>query len=208
MDNTRFLLIVIAFAAILVQANNFILENNINSAIQENKNISFSAEPQNITQGNRQLSLSDIIPSGTPEVYGTELGVSYDKPIEGLAILQKLDNQITLEGQLEERYIKIGTSISCEFCCDAKSITFADGKPACGCAHSFAMRGLAKYLLKNHGDTMTDQQILNELVKWKTLFFPKQMTERAVQLAADNGNFDQELLNKVNSSVPDMVGGC
>lgn len=32
-----------------------------------------------------------IIPKGTPEIYGKELGVSFDKPVESLKILEKLD---------------------------------------------------------------------------------------------------------------------
>ncbi len=217
MNNTKFFLVLLVALTALTQIYNLSLENSISSDLISNVVLSSNADSANTvtanlsnsnTQEKKTLSLSDIIPSGVPEIYGTELGISYDEPVAGLAVLKKLDTAISLEGNLQERYIKVGTSISCEFCCGAKSITFSDGRAACGCAHSYAMRGLAKYLLQNHADKFTDQEILNELVKWKTLFFPKQMTKRALELAAQEGTYNQELLNKVNSSVPDMVGGC
>ncbi|PIN98785.1 MAG: hypothetical protein COT90_02690 [Candidatus Diapherotrites archaeon CG10_big_fil_rev_8_21_14_0_10_31_34] len=205
----------------LVQVYNISLGTSLSSVLEDK---TFSTNPitannplsstanlsvnQPANTGSKQISLSDIIPSGIPEYYGTELGVSYDEPVAGIAVLGKFDNAISLEGELQERYIKVTTSISCEFCCGAKAITFPDGKAACGCAHSYAMRGLAKYLLQNHADNYTDQEILNELVKWKTLFFPKQMTKRALELAAQEGTYNEDLLNQVNESVPDMVGGC
>jgi hypothetical protein len=215
-SNVQLLVVVLVFATVLVQAYTFSVASFVSSSMQANETVSLNslqaskgsslaAKPDSAS---KKISLSDIIPSGVPEVYGEELGVSFDEPVKGLNELKKLDASINLEGELQERYIKIGTSISCEFCCGAKSITFPDGRAACGCAHSAAMRGLAKYLLQNHSSEYSDQQILNELVKWKTLFFPKQMTKRALELAAAEGNYSEELLNKVNSSVPDMVGGC
>jgi hypothetical protein len=210
------LVVILVTAGILVQAYNFSVAGSISSSINQNNfstgNTSLAAnlsddsgQPAN---NSKQISLSDIIPSGIPEIYGAELGVSYDEPVKGIDVLGKLDTSINLEGELQQRYIKVTTSISCEFCCGAKSITFPDGKAACGCAHSYAMRGLAKYLLQNHSSDYTDQEILNELTKWKTLFFPKQMTKRALELAAKEGTYNEELLNKVNEGVPDMVGGC
>jgi len=41
------------------------------------------------------------------------------------------------------------------------------------------MRGLAKYLIKNHNSEYSDDEILEELGKWKTLFFPAQITKKA-----------------------------
>ncbi|MDP1694156.1 MAG: hypothetical protein Q8L34_01315, partial [Candidatus Woesearchaeota archaeon] len=56
------------------------------------------------------------------------------------------------------------------------------GGAACGCAHSFAMRGLAKYLITEHASEYTDAQILEELAKWKTLFFPGPMSTKAAAM--------------------------
>lgn len=225
MNNSQFFTIGLIVLVALVQVYNISLGTSMSSVL-ETKNFSTNpvaaygslSSPASNTSNlsnntsqetdSKQISLSDIIPSGIPEFYGEELGVSYDEPIAGLDVLKRLDNAISLEGELQDRYIKVTTSISCEFCCNAKAIAFPDGKAACGCAHSAAMRGLAKYLFQNHADDYTDQEVLNELIKWKTLFFPKQMTKRALELAAKEGTYNEELLSKVNSSVPDMVGGC
>ncbi len=149
-----------------------------------------------------------VIPRGVPSVYGPELSVSFEKPVESLNVLASLDGDLYPEGKLKyaqlndaqkERYVRIGSSIACEYCCGATTLVFSDGKPACGCQHSAAMRGLTMYLLINHGSGYSDQQILDELVKWKAMFFPKQMIAKYMQA---NGQSSQGL------SLPDMVGGC
>ncbi len=166
---------------------------------------------------------SSVIPTGTPEIYGNELGVSYDdvsasNPALADQTIQKLgdlDRTITLTGDDLERYIKIASSISCEYCCGAKSLIFSDGRAACGCAHSYAMRGVAKYLIQNHGDEFTDEEILEELGKWKTLFFPGQITAKA-QILQENGieiNYITLASNQYRgiergSAGAGMVGGC
>jgi len=147
-----------------------------------------------------------VVPRGVPEVYGEELGVSFEDPINSLNVLASLDGDLYQDGMLKygdlseiqkQRYVKIGSLIACEFCCDVNTMVFSNGQPSCGCSHSAAMRGLAKYLLINHGE-MSDEQILDELTKWKSLFFPKQMIERYMQ---GNG-ISSEI------KLPDMVGGC
>lgn len=132
----------------------------------------------------------EVIPKGIPKIYGAELGVSYDdisasdqqKSDATIRKIGMLDQQISLSGKDKERYIAIAGQISCEYCCGVESIIFKDGSAACGCAHSFAMRGIAKYLIKNHGSEFTDNEILEELGKWKTLFFPSQMSKKAAVL--------------------------
>lgn len=149
------------------------------------------------------LDLSGM-PKGIPDVYGQELGVSFDNVLASLPILSTLDGDLYEDGTLtyadlnqeqQQRYVRIGSSIACEFCCGATTMVFSNGQPSCACAHSAAMRGLTKYLLINHPD-MSDEQILDELVKWKTLFFPKQMLARA---SSGTGSAQ---------AIPDMVGGC
>ena len=140
------------------------------------------------------LSGPDVMPHGTPDIYGKELGISYDdisasNPKKADATINSLglfDQKITLTGKGLERYIAIASQMSCEYCCGAESLIFKNGQAACGCAHSFAMRGLAKYLITNHGNEYTDEQILEELGKWKTLFFPGKLTAKATVLQ-DNG---------------------
>ena len=138
----------------------------------------YSGSGNEISTGIESVSASNIIPKGMPEIYGVEMGVSYDyitpnDPQLTQNTINKLSQYEDMELNQEQmaRYIRIGSSISCEYCCGAKAIIFSNGERACGCAHSYAMRGVAKYLLTKHPD-MTDEQILNELGKWKVLFFP------------------------------------
>jgi len=168
-------------------------------------------------------SASEVIPRGVPEIYGKEIGVSYDdvspsNPRLADATIRKLRQYEGMELNSEQmkRYIKIGTSISCEYCCGAKAIIFENGQRACGCAHSFAMRGLAKYLIANHPD-MSDEQILSELGKWKVLFFPGIHEQKAKILESkgiDSKNYVNLASNKYRgiekgqASAGAMVGGC
>jgi hypothetical protein len=162
-----------------------------------------------------------IIPEGIPAIYGQELGVSYDdvspnnptKADETINKLATYDNDITLDGEDLERYISIVLKISCEYCCGAPSIIFSDGSAACGCAHSYAMRGLAKYLIQNHPE-MSDDQILEELGKWKALFFPDQISLKAGILKSKGIelNYINLASNKYRGieegATGGMVGGC
>ena len=181
-----------------------------------------------LATGISEVSASNIIPTGVPAVYGEELGVSYDdvsadNPGLADATIQKLTayEDMQLDNTTMTRYIRIGGSISCEYCCGAKSLIFANGERACGCAHSYAMRGLAKYLLTNHPD-MTDIEILSELGKWKVLFFPGVHEQKAKALEANGidstdyinlaSNLYRGAENQATSSATGsgggMVGGC
>ncbi len=170
-----------------------------------------------------KITYDDVIPKGVPAVYGSELGVSYDdvSPNDAqladqtIRRLSVYDNGITLSGDDLQRYISIVSQISCEYCCGAQSIIFNDGKAACGCAHSAAMRGLAKYMIKNHPDA-TDDAVLEELGKWKTLFFPSALSQKA-QILKEKGieiNYINLASNKYRGiesgsvSGGSMVGGC
>jgi|SRR3989344_3852338 len=177
----------------------FILFNQWQISSLSNAKPSVSA---NNNANTAQIDISKYLPKGIPTVYGAELEVSYDDPINGMDILNQYDDlksgsrgskAIALNAEMQKRYIKITNSIGCEYCCGAQTLTSSSGQPACSCAHSGAMRGLTKYLLQNHANEYTDEQILNELVKWKTLFFPQQMIQK---LSGSSGN------------IPSMVGGC
>ena len=90
------------------------------------------------------------------------------------------------------------------------------GAAACGCAHSYAMRGLAKYLIKEHGSEFTNEQVLEELAKWKTLFFPGPMAAKAEVLKqkgiefsyANLGSNRYRGIEQGQASGGAMVGGC
>jgi len=167
--------------------------------------------------------LANVIPSGTPRAYGSELGIKYDDVTpsnpqladQSIEVMANLDRTLTLSGDDLTRYINIAGQISCEYCCGAKSIIFSNGQPACGCAHSYAMRGLAKYLILNHGREFSDNQILEELAKWKTLYFPGQMTAKA-KVLSEQGidvnyiNLGSNKYRGIEKGVAGsgMVGGC
>lgn len=180
-------------------------------------------QTQSAAQPTTQLAAL-ITPKGTPERYGPELGVSYDEPLAGLSVLSRLDpstpNGVRLGAEQLRRYIDIGSRISCEFCCGAKTLVFPDGRPACGCEHSFAMRGLLAYLITEHPD-LSDEMMLRELARWKTLFFPGPMTTKfASQLAAGGPSTDDTIAlssgldlsgvdpGAITGGQPSMVGGC
>lgn len=171
----------------------------------------------------------DFLPKGVPAIYGKELKVSFDDvsasdPEKADATINRLgllDQQITLSGADKERYInvlyKLNNGISCEYCCGARAVIFANGEPACGCAHSYAMRGLTKYLITKHGAEYTDEQLLEEAGKWKALFFPGAMALKA-QVLQSKGlelNFVNLASNKyrgieqgAGTAGGSMVGGC
>jgi len=169
------------------------------------------------------VSASEIIPTGIPAIYGNDMEVSYNdvsasNPKLADTTIRKLAQYEDMELSSEEmaRYITIAGSISCEYCCGANLIIFNNGERACGCAHSFAMRGLAKYLLRNHPD-MTNDAILSELGKWKVLFFPDIHEQKAQALEA-NGIDSTNYINLASNlyrgieqgqtSGGSMVGGC
>ncbi len=179
-----------------------------------------------ISTGIGTVSALDVLPKGIPEVYGSELGVSYSdvsasNPGLADATMEKLSKyeDMPLDNETMTRYIKIGSSIACEYCCGAKTLVFSNGERACGCAHSYAMRGLAKYLLTEHSD-MTDLEILNELGKWKVLFFPG-VHEKKAEVLKTNGvdytnyvNLASNLYRGAENQATNtggsgqMVGGC
>lgn len=182
----------------------------------------------NATEDAIKLAISQ----GAPDIYGPELGVSFDQAESSMNAMKMYDptygqQKITLSGDDLKRYIDIGLKISCEYCCGAKSIVFQDGRAACGCAHSQAMRGLAAYLIKNHGGEYSNDEILRELARWKGRFFPKQMMQKLAQQLGQ-GNFTADtaslvlglklpdygqgsqaapLPSEINN-LPSMVGGC
>jgi len=148
-----------------------------------------------------QEALDMIIPTGTPD-YGEALGISYDDPLEGLNKLVQVYRQVQLTGAIKERYVGLVTmpvGISCEYCCGLGAIgADANGNSLCGCQHNPALLGLTKWLMQN--TDYTDAEITREALKWKALFFPKDMVELTYSIAGG----DTSALDKL----PGMVGGC
>ncbi len=174
------------------------------------------------------VSASEILPTGVPPIYGNELKIEYDdvsannpqKADSTIGILASVDRSETLTGADLERYIRVlyemEDGISCEFCCGARSVIRSDGTAACGCAHSYAMRGLAKYLIKFHGDEFSDEEILEEVAKWKVLFFPGIHETKAAVLKSEGielnfinlGSNKYRGIEQGQQSSGGMVGGC
>ena len=173
-----------------------------------------------------QLSAASVIPTGVPAIYGDELQISFDDVSPSnptttentINRLAQLDTGISLSGSDLERYInilyKMDNGISCEYCCGAAAVIFSDGSPACSCSHSYAMRGVAKYLITQHGDEFSDEQVLEEVGKWKTLFFPTQIQAKAKIL--DQQGIEVNYANLASNNyrgietgaAGGMVGGC
>jgi hypothetical protein len=214
---TNFVVALLAIAAVILVFNQYQI-------------MSLSGGGQTVQTATQTVSVAanvaSVSPTGTPEVYGKELSVKYDDVSTSdskladktITKLGNLDKTITLTGSNLKRYIAITSQISCEYCCGADSIIFPDGQPACGCAHSFAMRGLAKYLITKHPD-VKDDAILEELGKWKTLFFPEIMAQKAAVMKQKGIEFNYINLasNKYRGIEKDaqastgggsMVGGC
>ena len=99
---------------------------------------------------------------------------------------------------------------------DAAQYRKTAGDSACGCAHSYAMRGLTKYLLTQHGEEFTNEEVLEEVAKWKTLYFPGQMVAKAAVLKEKGipfsytnlGSNKYRDIEKGTSASSGMVGGC
>lgn len=162
---------------------------------------------------------ASFTPTGVPDVYGKELNISFDQVQDAINKVAPFDPTYGVEGKKIaltdlsktelERYKKIGASIACEYCCGVKSLTKEDGTAACGCAHSQMMRGLAAYLIKNHSQEFSNEQILNELTKWKITYFPKQTLSAELDKRAKAGEPGiEQILKEFPDFLPQMVGGC
>jgi len=173
------------------------------------------------------VSAYTVVPVGVPVIYGEELGITYDdvspndlrKTEETITLLGNIDRVEELEGAELDRYIDIlynqYNGIACEYCCGARSVIFSNGQAACGCAHSYAMRGLAKYLIKYHGTEFSDDEIITEVGKWKTLFFPgilegkaQVMKSYGVEVSYINLTTNAYRGIEQGQASGSMVGGC
>jgi len=154
-----------------------------------------------------QSVVDTMIPKGTP-AYGKDLGISYDDPVTALNFLaRKLYPAIKQDVQQNspevwKRYIALAikpVGISCEYCCGVGPVGItADGESRCGCTHNPALQAITLYLMKN--TDMTDAEILREVLRWKSLWFPKNMVEMGIKIAGGDAS--------VLADVPGMVGGC
>lgn len=201
------------------------LSGAINSLFYPEKKNGFVREDIKLAGNIQDDAKAIIMITGEPYTYGKELNVSFDRIQESIDVMKKYDPRANSFSKIDNaRYSNVTGKISCEFCCTVESLTYRDGKPTCDCDHAKAMRGLAAYLIKNHGNTYTDNEILTELARWKGVYFPKQMTGKLMKqirsgtytydvdailtgIKLPKYDFKNENLDETEN-VPDMVGGC
>ncbi len=216
-DNSKIVYTLLIAAFVIVAYNQMALMSiSGKMTAQDTTTQQQAASPQTTVKYNSlalQQAIEQVIPRGVPEGYGKELGVDYEKPEEALNIMAALDGDLYEDGKIkfsdlsvdaQKRYIEMGMSVACEFCCGAQTMVFDNGQPSCGCAHSAAMRGLMKYLLINTG--MTNEQIMDEVLKVKSISFPQQMVERYME---QSGNLQpSQTTGQSLGNLPQQIGGC
>ncbi len=154
--------------------------------------------------GNDQDAINIMISQGTPD-YGKGMGITFDDPVNSMNSLARAYNTVKQDikqnnPEVWERYLNLATKpvgISCEFCCGVGAVGItSSGELRCGCAHNPAIQTLTMLLMKD--TNMDDVEVLREALKWKSVWFPKDMVGLA--LKASGGQIETEL--------PGMVGGC
>jgi hypothetical protein len=151
-------------------------------------------------------AMAIMFPVGTPD-YGADLGVSYDDPVGSLDTLAKMFNALKAEVQQNnpeafDRFVNLASNpygVSCEYCCGiGPAGADASGNSRCGCSHNPGILSATLYLAAY--TDYSDGEILREAMKWKTLWFPKNMIELGLSLAGGD--------TSALSDLPGMVGGC
>lgn len=191
--------------------------DKVQSSACDIEDLDLSQEEKDLKSAAAYLKFKEIknsfIPSGIPEIYGEELKISFDQVQDAINKVAPFDltygkRKIDLNNGELNRYIDIGSQIACEYCCGATTLVFENGEAACGCEHSQMMRGLSAYLIKNHPE-LSNEQILEELRKWKITYFPKQtLSKKLIELENSGESGIEEILNEFPDFLPQMVGGC
>ena len=114
-----------------------------------------------------------MVPTGKP-FYAPE-GISFDDPVAALAGWQKYEESTQLSGELEARWQKIISTMTCDYCCGGPTRVTTINQ--CGCRHAKAYRSVAKYLVANYGDKYSDDEIIGELQRWKGAWYPRGVIE-------------------------------
>lgn len=156
---------------------------------------------------NQQDVIKIVLPSGKPE-YSEKLGkITFDDAVNSLNYLARwyfsLKKEIKKNSpEVWQRYLNLAAAprgISCEMCCGVGPQGIDEnGNLRCGCAHNPALQAIALGLMKY--TNYSDAEILREVMKWKTMFYPKAMIGLAVQLAGKD-------ISQIKN-LPGMVGGC
>ena len=189
-----------------------------------------------------QDAIAAVVPTGTPfyvlQGEGIEKikGISFDDPLTSQKVWASLlgskrfgtANAIKLTPEEEQRWQKLTSVFTCDFCCGGPNSVTTIAR--CGCAHSYAWQGMAKFFIKYYPD-YTDEQILGEMTKWKGLWYPQGMIQdylvytgqQPASILTHGGSIGikQQFLQQAPNSqqqtqasatpldqLPSMVGGC
>jgi hypothetical protein len=189
-----------------------------------------------------QDAIAVVVPTGTPfyalEGEGAERikGVTFDDPITSQKLWASLlgskrfgtANTLQLTPEEEQRWKKLTSVFTCDFCCGGPNSVTTISR--CGCAHSYAWQGMAKFFIKYYPQ-YTDEQILGEMTKWKGLWYPKGMIQDYLVYTGQQDastlthggsvGIKQQFLQQAPNSqkqvhstatpldeLPSMVGGC
>ncbi len=123
--------------------------------------------------------LNNVVPTGTPW-YGQQAGVSFDDPIAAQNRWATY-RSLQLDGAQQERWNRIANSFTCDYCCGSPQNPTIITR--CGCAHAAAAQGMAKWLVKNYGDSYSDEEMYGEMARWYALWYPKGTIERIIKEA-------------------------
>jgi hypothetical protein len=121
--------------------------------------------------------VNNVVPHGTPW-YGAETGVSFDDPVTAQKLWGK-GTAIKLDADQQKRWGRIVNSFTCDYCCGSPQQPTIITR--CGCAHSIAAQGMAKWFIKNYGDKYSDEEIYGEMARWYALWYPGPTVKRILQ---------------------------
>jgi len=124
--------------------------------------------------------VNNVIPRGIPW-YGKEAGVSFDDPVTAQKLWAK-GRAIQLDAPQEERWGRIVNSFTCDYCCGSPQNPTIITR--CGCAHSIAAQGMAKWFIENYGDKFSDEEIYGEMARWYAVWYPGPTVKRIIQEAS------------------------
>ena len=121
--------------------------------------------------------VNNVVPRGIPW-YGAQAGVSFDDPITAQKLWVK-GRAIQLSPEEQARWERIVNSFTCDYCCGSpQSPTIIT---RCGCAHSVAAQGMAKWFIKNYGSKYSDEEMYGEMARWFALWYPGPTVQRIIQ---------------------------
>lgn len=129
------------------------------------------AEPK----GMNALEAAQVVMIARGAPFYAPPGISFDDAKGALEAWQKYEKEIQLPADLDARWKKITSTMTCDYCCGGPTRVTTINR--CGCRHAQAYRSVAKYLLANYGDKYSDDEILGELQRWKGVWYPRGVVE-------------------------------